>query len=241
MEHDVTQPAYVYRLLAWFETNKKQVLLAAVAVALVGFVVSFYLWRQGEKELAAGEALSNVLATQALPGNAPKESPEPFLKVTSDYPNTSAGARALLDAGAALFSDAKYPEARAQFQRFLRDYSGSPFSGQALLGMAACFDAEGKTNDAVAAYKNLADQHPTENVAPQAKFALARIYESQNRIEQALGLYEELGRANPYNSLGAEAGMRAEELKLKYPKLAPAFSTVPTLTPASPLPVTNEP
>jgi predicted negative regulator of RcsB-dependent stress response len=241
MEHDVAQSAYVYRLWAWFETNRKQVLLGTTAVVLVGFVVSFYVWHQGEKEVSAGEALSNALVTRAVSGDAAKEPLEPFLKVAADYPGTSAGARALLDAGAALFTEAKYAEARAQFQHFLRDYSGSPFSGQALLGVAACFDAEGKTNDAFTTYKNLADQHPTENVAPQAKFALARIYESQNKMEQALNLYEELGRANAYSSLGAEAGMRAEELKLMYPKLAPVVPTAPALAPGSPPAITHKP
>ena len=55
---------------------------------------------------------------------------------------------------------------------------------------------------------------------PQARFALARLYEAQNKPELARNLFEEVERSNPYGSLGSEAGMRLEELKLKYPKLA---------------------
>ena len=54
---------------------------------------------------------------------------------------------------------------------------------------------------------------------PQARFALARLYEAQNKPELARNLFEEVERNNPYGSLGSEAGMRLEELKIKYPSL----------------------
>ncbi len=37
--------------------------------------------------------------------------------------------------------------------------------------------------------------------------------------ELARNLFEEVERSNPYGSLGSEAGMRLEELKIKYPNL----------------------
>ena len=49
---------------------------------------------------------------------------------------------------------------------------------------------------------------------------LACLYEAQNKPELARNLFEEVERNNPYGSLGSEAGMRLEELKLKYPSLA---------------------
>ena len=239
MEHDVAQSAHVYKLWAWFETNKKQVLVSTAIAVGVGFVVSFYFWYQGEREVKAGEALSNALAPLALSGSARTEASEPFLKVAAEHPGTSAGGRALLFAAANLFAEGKYDAAQAQFQRFLRDYAQSPFLSQALLGVAACYDAQGKSNEAVTAYKELIDHHPTENAVPQAKFALARIYEAQNKIGQALSLYDELGRT--YGSVGSEAGMRAEELKLKYPNAVAASSPLPLTAPGVPGAATNKP
>ena len=103
-----------------------------------------------------------------------------YLKVAADYPKSSAVARALLMAAGSLFSDGKYTEAKAQFDRFGREYGSSPFMGQALLGSAACQDALGKTNEASTAYNDLIRQRPGENFVPQAHFALGRLYEAQN-------------------------------------------------------------
>ena len=219
--------------------NKKQALGGVVIALAVGLVVSYYIYYQGEKEVIAAEALSNALAPQAQAGNARKDMPTAFLKVANEYPGTRAGAQAVLHAATALFTEGNYNKAQAEFQRFLREHPDSPLAGTALLGVAACFDATGETNKAAFAYKDLIDRHPNENVVPQAKFALAQIYEAQNQIEPALNLYESVGR-DAYSSVGAEAGMRAEELKRKYPKLA-AASPAPLITPALPTGLTNKP
>jgi len=60
------------------------------------------------------------------------------------------------------------------------------------------------------------------------RFALGRLYEAQNEPEQARNMFEEVERTNPYGSLGSEAGMRLEELKLKYPSLAAPIVPVST-------------
>ena len=57
---------------------------------------------------------------------------------------------------------------------------------------------------------------------------MARLYEAQNEPEQARNLFEEVERSDPYGSLGSEAGMRLEELKMKYPKLVPPAPPMPT-------------
>jgi TolA-binding protein len=120
-----------------------------------------------------------------------------------------------------LFTENKFSEAQAQFEKFTREYHDSPLMGQALLGVAACLDAQAKTDAAIAAYKNLIDRHPSDIVVPQAKFALSRLYEAQNKPDMARDLLQDVERGNPYTSLGNEAGMRLEELIAKYPQLAP--------------------
>ena len=97
--------------------------------------------------------------------------------------------------------------------------------GEALLGIGACLDADGKGRDAIAAYKDLIDHRPGDVVLPQAKFALGRLYEANSEPEKARNQFEEVARENPYSSLGSEAGMRLEELNMKYPQLMPATPT----------------
>ena len=221
MQTEVAQLPLSHRLWAWFETNKKQAVWGTVLVVGVGLIIWFVVWQQGEKEIKASEALTNVSIPLAGSAGPRPGSAEAYFKVASEYPKSAAGARALLLGAGSLFIEGKFPEAKSQFERFTREHRDSPFMGQALLGVAASLDAQGKTNEAVTAYKDLVDHHPGESVIPQAKFALARLYESQNKLELARSLFEELNRTEPYSSLGSEAGMRLEELLAKNPNLIP--------------------
>jgi TolA-binding protein len=230
MQSNVAQLPLHDKVWAWFEANKKQTIYATLIVAGVGLIVWFLIWQRDEKQVAAGNALSNVSASQLEIAGPRSSAADAYLKVASEYPKSIAGARALLMAAASFFTDGKYSDAQAQFERFTREYPGSPFTGQAMLGIAACFEAQGKTEQAIAAYKELVTRHPNEAVIPQAKFSLARLYEAQNKPEQARDLYEDVERAAPFTAFGNEAGVRMEELIAKYPNLAPAPS-VPTNAP----------
>jgi tetratricopeptide (TPR) repeat protein len=232
MESEAAQIPLWQQAWAWFETNKKPALWGAGAVVVIGLIVAFVLYRSNEADIAASEALSNVTLPGAA-GASRGDTVNAFLKVAATYPNSRAGARALLLAAANLFADGKYPEAKAQFERFTREYASSPFRGEALLGIASCLNAQGITAEAVTAYKDLIDRRLSEYVLPQARFALACCYEAQNKPELARNLFEEVERNNPSSSLGSEAGMRIEELKLKYPNLA--IPAAPPMTNAVPL------
>jgi len=227
MESEATQLPLWQQAWVWFEANKKQTLWGAGGLVLVGLIVSFVLYRQDEADISASEALSN-LALPQMTGASRGDTPEAYLKVAAAHPGSRAGGRAVLLAAGSLFVEAKYDEARNQFERFNREYSDSPFKGEALLGIAACADAQGKTDEAITGYKNLIDRRPTDYVLPQARFALGRLYESQNKPELARSQFEEVAHSNPYGSLGSEAGIRLEELKTKYPALFATTTPVPT-------------
>jgi TolA-binding protein len=225
MESDAGQLPLSHTAWAWFEANKKQALIGTGAIVVVALIVSFYIYRQDERDIAASEALASVEVPHMNNPRTVAEAPEAYLKVVAEYPKSRAAARALLLAAGNLFAAEKYPEARTQFERFTRDFGDSPFMGQALLGIAACLDAQGKADEAIVAYKDLVDHHPGENTVPQARFALGRLYEAKGDPEKARSQFEEVARENPYGSIGSEAGMRLEELNLKYPKLMAASTT----------------
>jgi len=222
MDSEVGQLPLSHRVLAWFETNKTQAFWGVGIVAVAGVIVSFFMWRQGQRAQEAGEALSSVMLAQVTDPNGRPATPDAYLQMAAKYPDSAAAARAVLLAASELFVQGKYTEAKSEFDRFAREHRDSPLMGQALLGSAACLDAQGKTKEAALAYKDLIDHHPGETILPQARFALARLYEAQNEPEKARTLFEDVERDNPYGSLGSEAGMRLEELKVKYPNLAPA-------------------
>jgi TolA-binding protein len=238
MQSDVMQSDSFWKAFAWVDKNRKQVIWGVTGAVLVGLVIWFFFWQQGEKEVTASEAFSATALPQLLSGGNAPASPEAYLRIASQYPQSAAGSRAVLMAAGSYFVEGKYDESRTQFERFVRDYRASQLLGQAQLGIAACLDAQGKTNDAVAAYKELVDRRPNDNVIPQAKFALARLYEAQGRFDQSRILFEEVARNNPMASIGSEAGIRLEELMARHPELAPkpaAPATPTNLPPMQPL------
>ena len=230
MSSEVAQLSAYDRAYAWFDANKKQVSWGAAVLLFAGLVVGFFLYQRNQKETDASEALSTISTPMLGQAGARADSADAYFKIASQYPNSSAAARALLLGAGSLFVEGKYGEARTQFEKFAREHRQSPLMSQALLGIAACLDAQGKTNEATTAYKNIVDRHSGENVAPQARFALARLYEAQGKPEQAHTLYEDVARNDPYGSLGSEAGMRSEELKVKYPQLAAPVAPPPTIS-----------
>jgi len=239
MEQKVAGLTVFEQAWAWFEANKKQVAWGAGILAVVGLAAAYYFWSQSEKEVSAGKAVSDAVA-KAMYGNGRAESADAYLKVAAAHPHTGAGARALITGAGLLFTQGKYAEALAEFQKFTRDYADSPFRSQAMLGVAACLDVQAKPDEAAKAYRDLIDRHPTEIVVPQAKFALARIYESQNKLSEAHALYEEISRAQSSGSLANEAGIKAEELRAKMPA-PPATAPATTIAlPATSMPTTTK-
>ncbi|HEY3914851.1 MAG TPA: tetratricopeptide repeat protein, partial [Verrucomicrobiae bacterium] len=231
MESDVTQSALFYKLWAWGDKNKKQLLWGLVAFLVLGIGIAFWLAHQTEKQTDANDALSKF-TTRDFSSTAAEPTPEDFLKVASDYPDTDAGQRALLLGAADLFAASKYDDAQGQFQRFLKDYGDSPFTAQAAMGVATCFDALGKTNDAISAYQGIVDRYQNQNVVPQAKLALARLLEAQGKFAEARSNLEDIMRTYP-GTVSSEAASHLQELNAAHPELEatnqPAAATKPTL------------
>ncbi len=227
MGTEITSSARFYDFLAWLDANKKRLGLAVGVLAVAGFVTAFVIWQNGQRELKANEALSNVQFARTAPKQADGVSSEVYLKVARDFGGTSAGARALLLGAVTLFVEGKYAEAQAQFAKFQPEYPDNPLVPQALMGLAACLEAQGKGAEATAKYQEVISRFPRDYSVGQAKLGLATNYENQNKPEMAQQIYAELTQGSAYSSASVEAGMRLEELLLKYPNLAPTNNPTP--------------
>jgi TolA-binding protein len=142
------------------------------------------------------------------------------LKIAEQFPNTSAGERALLLAGSALFAQGKYQEAQAQLNKFVQAKPQSSFAPTAAYGVAAALEAQNKPDEALAAYQNLSVRYPSSSVLDDAKLAIARIQEAKNQPELALATYEEMLKPGGMGSATAEAVARKTALLAKHPELA---------------------
>ena len=224
MQPQDTTTAYLYKLWPWIEANINRLIYGAVILVAAGILIAFYFWQQNQKEIAAGQALTELIASTP-PDSDASQLADAYLKIAANFPGTRAGGRAAMQGATALFEAGKYTEAQVQFKKYLETHPGDVFCAQAALGAAASLDAQGKTDLAASAYQRVISGFSDPNAVNVAKFALAQIDERQGRLADAENLYEDVARNNPNGSSGSEAALRAMELKTK---LQPAStSTAP--------------
>jgi TolA-binding protein len=217
-----SQSPDLYKVMAWFEKNKTQVVYGTAIAIVAGIIVFFVIWRGNQKQQAAADAFSKVFVSQIMERNATDgKLAEDYAKVAAQHGGSKAGMRAELFAAGSLFTQGKYAEAQAGFQKLIHDYSGSALIPQAMFGVAASLEAQGKTEEAITSYNDVFVRYPRESVAPQAKFAKARLYNGQKKAKEAYELLDDVAKNNPTTSIGMEASMLATEILAAHPELAP--------------------
>lgn len=223
MESQSTESSWIYDFFAWLEVNKQRVLTGVILLAVVILAVGAYSWHKNKQEAEAGEAL--FAATPNLGARNVTVTPEDYMKIAQEHPNTTAAERAELLAGAALFGRGDSAKAQTTFENFVSNHGNSELVSQAAFGVAACLEAQNKVDQAIAKYEEVARQYPHENVAPQAKLAAARLYEAKDPAK-AVKLYTDMEAAGGGPDMWkSEAIDRREKLLAKHPELRPAAPT----------------
>jgi predicted negative regulator of RcsB-dependent stress response len=220
MESEQSHSAGILELLEWAEIHKRGLIIGTAVVLLIGFGVYVHFLRRAERESAAAQALIEKRGPAGATDVAVRVKASDYLEVASKYPGTSAAEQAALLAARALFAEGRYPEAQAQFERFVAEHKGSDWVAQAEFGIAACLEAQNQADKALARYQQVATRFAADAIVPYARLACARIEEAQGRPELALRIYDELARSRTATMLGPEVRMRREELLQKYPQLA---------------------
>src|SRR3954467_11627834 len=166
--------------LAWFEVNRRRVLIGAGIALVVGLAVALFVYTESQKEIRASNALSEVRNSYAPGQPNPPGLADAYFKIAKDYSGTKAGARAALMGASALFVEGNYSAAQQKFEQYIKDYPESPWLAQAHFGIAACLDAQKKYSEAASKYEELRRRYPNDAVADETKLALGRVYEAQN-------------------------------------------------------------
>lgn len=223
----------MFDILAWFEINKKRLIIGATASVIAGFAIYTWNWQRQQTELRASDALLRLFPVNP-PANAAPPKADDFLKVATEFGGTHAASRALLLAAGTLFKEKRYSDARKQFELFTSHYGSSPFASDAAYGAAVAIEAQNMTNEAFTAYQQVFARYPGTSAADQAKLAVARIYESRNQPEPAIKLYDDLSKAGLNSPWATEATQRRSRLFGLHPHLLPAAkSPSSTNAPAS--------
>src|SRR5271170_7090486 len=98
MQTDEFQTAFFLQFWPWFEANLKKIIAGTIIIIVVAAIIGFYSWQQNQKQIAAGNALTEAVISSH------ESSPDDYLKVAADYPSTDAGIRSLLQGATILFT-----------------------------------------------------------------------------------------------------------------------------------------
>jgi TolA-binding protein len=234
MDAETTQSDTFYKLMAWLHANRKRILAAVIAVAVIALVTTLVSWR---KAMQDADANAHLFAIPGLVGMAARQgpiSPAPLFDLAKEYPHTPGGEYALLLGAEKLFVLGKYPESQQEFAQFLVDYPDSPLIPDARMGVAASVEGEGKTPEAIQKYQELLSAFPGESqIVSPAKLTLARLLEQENQPQTALAYYSQLAQTqNPYDPWAVEARERGQLLLAKHPELKKT-ETAPAAAPFS--------
>jgi TolA-binding protein len=230
--------------LAWLEAddgrNRKRLIVGAVLLIVVAFAIYIFNYLGESKERTASAALIELRSPPVTAANT-NEVPVPassYLKVADQHSGTAAAERAILLAAGAYFTEGKYAEAQAQFDRLLKESPSSKWAADASYGVAASLESQGKRDEALAAYQRVATAYGTSSVAAEARMAMARIYEAKNQHAEALKQYEDVSRGGMTSMRAQEAIMARNQLLKQHPELdKPATNSMPVVFPSG----TNKP
>ncbi len=212
-------------VLAWIEVNRSRLLGGLAAVIALFGVVYLYRHMASEREAAANSALLNLRPKPSLPDSQPKASD--YIAVAERHASTSVAPRARLIAAGTLYTDSKYTEAQAEFEKVLASVRSGPVAAQAEFGIAASLDALDKPDLAVTKYQEIISKYPDDSVAGQSRLALARIQESRKQPEAALHLYDQLLGDKESGPFSQQAQQQRDELVRRNPQLAAASTNAP--------------
>jgi tetratricopeptide (TPR) repeat protein len=217
--------------LAWFEVNKKKLLIAAIIFVAVwiGSVIVIHAKRAREAEASA------ALAALRPPLGQPLANPYPatkYLEIAQKYKGTEAAPRALILAATAYYMEGKYAEAQKTYEQFLKEYPENLFAPQAVYGIATSLEAQGKESEALAKYQEIITRYSTEPyVLIPAKMAYARLMEKQGKFDLAYNAYNDVIRNDIYSSWAQEAMNRMHLLEKAHPELLkPKVTQAQTVT-----------
>lgn len=234
MDSNAPRTAGFYDFLGWLETNKQRVAIYTGLLCLIALGIGVWVWRSGQSEIEAEEALSAI----RLEAPQPAGTGDALAKIAAEYSGTSASGKALLRSGTAYFAEGQFAKARQQFEAYLREFGATPWVADAVLGIAASLEAEGKTAEAISKYKDFLNSYGTAPSADIARFSLARLYEQSNQLQLALETLQKMATPSAPNTQASpsaqEAQMRIRALLTKHPSLMPAPVTAQPRPPAQP-------
>ncbi len=175
----------VNKVVAYLETEWQKLLMAATAIILIFFVVSFVRNSSIEREHRAASALypvedryiGQVFDDQLVAG---------LNTIIDQYKDTDSGSRARFLLANTHFTMENYELAEAAFRTFLSEGGGTDFMHcSAYAGIAASYEQRAMYTEAVEYYLKSANDYPGTFTVPDCLLGAARAYIKLGNMQEA--------------------------------------------------------
>ncbi len=220
----------VYQQVSWAQEHRKNVIIAAVAAAVVLAAAIGLWWGNSLRNLTAGTQLGEAQRILESPLTQPGTPPVPgeqsfstaadrakaalpkFLDIAGHYGLTASGHIARYYAGICYRDMGDTANAEKELKKTAGDHDKdlASFSHYAL---AQLYEAQGREQDAIAQYQELINK-PSDAVSKTTgELYLAQLYESKQQNAQAKTLYQQIAKDDPKSEAAQFAQGRLSVLK----------------------------
>ncbi len=170
---------------SFFEEYKRQILLGALALAVILGVYAIWQITSFNTREAAANAYAQARTA------------EEFSEVASKFPGQPVAASALIQLSALLREDGKIAESDAALERVLNDHPNHPLVSAAMLGLAANREAAGDLDAAIDLYRQIPAKYSGSFAAPVARLNEARLLLLKEDASAAKTVYEDVATSFP--------------------------------------------
>ncbi len=174
----------------------------APATAVILLAATFFMWTQGK---------SDSLRLEVMQAYTLASSAEELQVLAEAYPDEPEAPLARLQAGALLYNDGEFEQAKAQYELFQQNYATHILSDNAQWGIWMSEEALGNLDAALEGFRSV---EAGEILYPQALLGQARILEKKQEGEAALELYATLQEDFPQSNWAEQARVFSDRLKL---------------------------
>lgn len=227
--------------------NWRLIVYSVLAALIIGFgVLGYIYYQQNQRENA--ETNARVALIKAT-------TPEEFLAVASDFPQTDQATLAILRAADASFNKQDYDGALSAYRKIIENAAlNGQWHDTATLGCGSAYEAKGDNDKAITAYLEVAGHGDQSPFAPYAYNCVARIYEQRGDKENERETLQKAAGLDPDSFFTRRAqGMLKQMMAAAQPPMSvnlpgPANAPAPTnptpaaanaapAAPAAPVPV----
>ncbi|MCG2725617.1 MAG: tetratricopeptide repeat protein [Elusimicrobia bacterium] len=181
--------------LKWIKENRETFVGSFVILIAAIILGSFFALRYSQIKKAAWKEL--FMAKQQAKMGKIDLANQSLAKIETGFSNTTAAGYAFLLKGDILFTQQKYEDAAAAYQKASDFAKPETIVPVALSNIGKSQEAGKDFDKAIASYKSFLERYPEHFLAPEAHFSIATIYEMQDKKDEAKSAYEKIAILYP--------------------------------------------